>query len=34
MMDDKTKNKKLTLDEKKMLDKCKNERPDLNIVIN
>ena len=27
-------NKKLTLDEKKILDKCKNERPDMNVVIN
>ena len=28
------KNIKLTLDEKKIIDKCKKERPDLNIVIN
>ena len=27
-------NKKLTLDDKKILDKCKNERPDLNVTIN
>ena len=27
-------NKKLTLDDKKILDKCKNERPDLNVAIN
>ena len=27
-------NKKLTLDDKKILDKCKNERPDLIVTIN
>jgi len=27
-------NNQLTLDEKKILEKCKNERPDLNITIN
>ena len=31
---DKNNNTKLTLDEKKIIDKCKKERPDLNIVIN
>ena len=28
------KNKELTLEEKKLLEKCKNERPDLNVIIN